>query len=143
MKSIHFDNLSSKWYYLPVIGLVALLLGLYFLFRDHEDAHLFYLFSTLISVILISRNFWYKAYVQHNKSRILMRINTSSQISLEFDSITHIKHEAKKLSITENAKIHEIDTEGVKPADVQKLVNLIVKYSEAFYEDARQVAYYK
>ncbi|GGE04503.1 hypothetical protein [Psychroflexus salis] len=143
MKSIHFDNLLSKWYYLPVLGLVVLLLGSYFLFREHEDAYIFYLFSTLISVILISRNFWYKAYVQYNKSRILMRINTSSQISLEFGSITHIKHEAEKLSLTENAKIHQIDIEDVQPADVQKLVNLIVRYSEAFYEDARQVAYYE
>lgn len=143
MKSIHFDNLSSKWYYLLVIGVVILLLGLYFLFRNHEDAHLFYLFSTFISVILISRNFWYKAYVQYNKSRILIRINTSSQISLEFDKITHIKHETKTLLITANAKIHPIDIDDVKPADVQKLVSLIIKHSNAFYEDARHVSYYK
>jgi hypothetical protein len=143
MKSIHFDNLSSKWYYIPVLGLVVLLLGSYFLFRGHEIAHLFYIFSTLISVILISRNFWYKAYVQYNKSRILMRINTSSQISLKFDSITKIEHQNNKLLITENTKIHPIDIEDVNPADVQKLVNLIVKNSNAFYEDARQITYYK
>lgn len=72
-----------------------------------------------------------------------MRINTSSQISLKFDSITKIKHQNDKLLITENAKIHPIDIEDVNPADIQKLVNLIVNYSEAFYEDARQLTYYK
>ncbi len=72
-----------------------------------------------------------------------MRINTSSQISLKFDSITKIEHQNNKLLITENAKIYPIDIEDVNPADVQKLVNLIVKNSNAFYEDARQITYYK
>ncbi|GGE37524.1 hypothetical protein [Psychroflexus planctonicus] len=143
MKNIHFDNLYSKWYYIPVLSVSVLLIASFILFRESEYAHLFYIFSTVLSVSLITRNFWYKAYVQYNSNRISIRINTSSQINLKFDGITKIEHQVDQLLITENAKVHLINIQHINPEDVQKLVNLLVERTSAFYEDIRELTYYK
>jgi hypothetical protein len=144
MKNIHFDNLYSKKYYIPVILILVVLIIL--IIKDSGQGEYAKVYSTilsLLSVILISRTFWYKNYVQHTSSRILIRMNRFSSINLDFDSITEIKHTETKLEITEKGKTHNVQIEGINPEHVQKLFNLLVERSHAQYEDISNLSYYE
>lgn len=143
MKNIHFDNLHSKKNYLTVLSGVGILLILYFILKDTEQEKIFFLILNLFSLILISRMFWYKAHVQYSASRISIKINNKSHINIKFDDMTHIEYGNTELIIKENAKTHKIDVEDVNPVDVQKLVNILVERSEAFYKDSSKLNYYE
>jgi hypothetical protein len=144
MKNIHFDNLYSKKYYIPVIVVMLVMLFLMISYSgDGEHTKVYSTILSLLSVIIISRSFWYKNYVQHTSSRILIRTNRFSSINLEFDKITEIKHSKTTLEITEKGKIHTIQIESINPEDVQKLVNLLVERSQAQYEDSFNLSYYE
>lgn len=143
MKNIHFDNLYSKKHYLPVLFGVGVLLVLYFIFKDTEHSKLFTLLLNFFALILISRMFWYKAHVQYSTSRISIKINSKSHINIMFDNLTNIEYAKDKLILTENTKTHKIGIEEVNPKDVQKLVNILVERSEAFYKDSSNLKYYE
>ncbi|MBZ9651344.1 hypothetical protein [Psychroflexus montanilacus] len=144
MKSIHFDNLSSKKHYLPILFGVGVLLVLYFIFKGTKHEKLLILILNLFAFISLFRMFWYKAHVQYNTSRrILTRINSTSQINIIFDNLTDIEYAKDKLILTENTKTHKIDIEDVNPNDVQKLINLMIQRSEAFYKDSSHLKYYE
>lgn len=86
---------------------------------------------------------WYKAHVQYNTSRVSIKINSKSHINIKFDNLTNIEYAKDKLILTENTKTHKIDIGDVNPQDVQKLVNVMVKRSEAFYKDSSHLKYYE
>lgn len=143
MKSIHFDNLSSKKHYLPILFGVGVLLVLYFIFKGTKHEKLLILILNLFALILLSRMFWYEAHVQYNTSRISIKINSKSHIHIKFNDLTDIEYAKHQLILTENTKTHKIDVEDVNPNDVQKLVNVMVERSEAFYKDSSHLKYYE
>lgn len=143
MKNIHFDNLTSKKHYLPILFGVGVLLVLYFIFKDTEHEKLLILILNLFALILLSRMFWYKAHVQYNTSRISIKINSKSHINIKFNDLTDIEYAKHQIILTENTKILKIDIEDVNPQDVQKLVNVMVERSEAFYKDSSHLKYYE
>lgn len=144
MKNIHFDKLSSRWYYWMILSITAVLL-VYFMFTAGKGRYasesLFFINFT--ALILLSRNYWYSTYVQYTKHRISIRINTTSRVGINFDDLTDVEIANAKLILTSKAKTYTIDIEDVNPKDVQKLVNLLVERTEAFYKDSGSQAYYE
>lgn len=143
MKSIHFDNLSSIKHYLPILFGVGVLLVLYFIFKGTKHEKLLILILNLFALISLFRMFWNKAHVQYNMSRISIKINSKSHIHIKFDNLTDIEYAKHQLILIENTKTHKIDIEDVNPNDVQKLINLMVQRSEAFYKDSSHLKYYE
>lgn len=142
MKTIKFDKLhTKKRYIITGIGLFTLFV-FYFTFKDSVHLWVFNLITSFAAVILISRPFWYEAYVQYTKQRISIRINNTSQVGINFDDLMNIENARTKLILSTKSKTHTIDVEDVNPKDVQKLVDLLVDRSEAFYRDSTNIKYY-
>lgn len=144
MKSIHFENLHTKRYYVLLLVINAVIL-IYFIATagNGKCAKELFFITLLFSFIGLGRKLWFKTYVHCTSRRILTRINSTSQINIIFDNLTDIEYAKDKLILTENTKTHKIDIEDVNPNDVQKLINLMIQRSEAFYKDSSHLKYYE
>lgn len=143
MKRIYFDDLHAKWYSIPLLAITIAAL-VYFLFTSGQGLYAKEVFfvSLCFSSFSLARKFWHKAYVSATPSRISIRINSTSQLNIKFDDITHIEYAKTKLIIKENSKTHTIDVEDIRPKDIMKLVQLLIDRSDAFYQDTSTLTYY-
>jgi hypothetical protein len=144
MKRIHFDNFHAKWYFVAAIVVCSLLLA-YSIFTEGQGRYAkeFMMVSLLMAVVLMIRKNWYASYVNYTQQRMLIRINSSSPISIDFDELTSVELRPAQLLLSTNSNHYTVDVEDIHPEDVQALINLLVKHSEAFYKDVSQPTYYE
>jgi len=143
MKRIHFVNLYSKSNLLPVLfGVVVIFILYAFLVNSDYEWYIMLLLNGF-ALILLSRVFWYKILVQYNTDRISMRINSKRHLTLKFDDLTEIRYNTDELLLTENTKRHRIGLDGINPKDIQKLIQILVKRSDAVYKDLEGLYYYE
>ena len=83
----------------------------------------------LYQAIFHSRMFWFKNYVQWNKTGILIRIKSFFGKSISFENVIDSKLENNILTIYEyNGKNYNFDLTEIDEKDSQKLSNIINKY---------------
>lgn len=134
MKKIKFDNLQYNWYFISMILLSSIFLCIgYFELIEFENPNTYRKIIAgghFIQIILLSRMFWFKNYVQWNKKGIVIRIKPFFGKSISFDDIRNTKIENKVFTIHKyNGKIYDFDVKEIEENDVKKLYDIINQYS--------------
>jgi len=130
-KKIHFDNIrNSIWIAILILSLFFILAGAFELI-EFENPKLNKRISAIgffLQVIYFSKMFWYKNYVQWNKKGAVIRINSWSAKSLNFDQIKKTELVESKLIITkDNGNKVTFNLNEIAESDSQKLNELILK----------------
>jgi len=130
-KKIHFDNMKSWiWIAILILSLIFILVGTFELF-EFENPKLNKRISVIgffLQVIYFSKMVWYKNYVQWDKKGAVIRINSWSGKSLNFDEIKKTELIEKKLIITkDNGNTVTFDLNEIAESDTQKLNEIMIK----------------
>lgn len=138
MQRIHFDNLSGDW--IRVVLLMAsaffILIG-YGMIFNYEN-HLLSALGFLIQIILFSKIFWYKNYVQWNKKGIVIKTNRIKSKSIPFEDIKTLIAAEDDLTLELLCRPDKkIRLNHIHDKDINRLIRLLVEHSQAKFVDKR------
>lgn len=138
MKRIHFDKLSGNWVRIGwmIASLILILTGYGILF-DYENS-LVSALGFLIQIIILSRIFWYKNFVQWNKKGIVIKTHVLKSKSITFEDIDKIYAEENLISLELNrGKTIEINLEHIHDTDKNNLLRILIENSRSKFTDNR------
>lgn len=138
MKKIQFENLYWNWtrVTLLICASLCLLVG-YGLVLNYENG----LISSLgfvILIIILSKRFWYKNYVEYNKLGIVIKLNLITDRTIKFNEIDKIKINDDKLIVKLNSeRKFEFKITDINSTDISKLLKILVENSKSIFTDSR------
>lgn len=142
MKRIHFENLTWNWsrISLIIIALLSFIIG-FGLVLDYKNS-LITIIGFLTIIFLASKRLWYKYYVEYNKFGILIKLNTITNKTINFNEIDKIK-------INDNSLIVELKSErnfdfkitDINNSDSDKLLRILVENSKSEFTDDRNALF--
>ena len=138
MKRIHFENLSWNWTRIALLVLASLcLLVGYGLILNYENGLITSL-GFVILIIMLSKRFWYKNYVEYNKLGIVIKLNLITDKTLKFNEIDKIKINDDKLIVKLNSeRKFEFNITDINSSDINKLLRILVENSKSIFTDSR------
>ena len=136
MESIHFENLSWNWQRLLMLSIAAgcMLVG-YGIIPGYEN-NLIISLGFLILIVLLSKRFWYKNYVEYNKLGIVIKLHLIKGKTIKFKEINQIKDQTLKVSLSTNKEV-KFKLRSIKEADKDQLIRLLVENSNSKLIDHR------
>ena len=136
MEKIQFDNLQSKRVsILMILAAIFILVGVFKPFNlfSAEIYKWMSFLGFLLQIILFSRMFWFKNYVQWNKRGIVIKIDSWFGFgeSLKFNDIKSINFEETTIELTlfGGRRKRIINVSHIVLADRQQLQQLLQKYT--------------
>lgn len=134
MKKIHFNQLKFKnWSsVLLIISLLFILFGSFEIikFEYKKINRIITSLGFLLQVIFYSKMFFYKNYVEWNKTGMNIKINRFIAKSIEFDNLKTIELENKSLKIIEKTgREKKIEIYNIENNDIEKLIKIIKQNS--------------
>ena len=138
MESIHFEHLSWNWQRILLLSIAAVCMLVGFGIIPGYENNLITSFGFLILIVLLSKRFWYKNYVEYNKLGIVIKINLVLHKTLKFGEINHIviKDQTLKVSLSTNKEV-KFKLRSIKEADKDQLIRLLVENSNSKLIDHR------
>ena len=138
MESIHFEHLSWNWQRILLLNIAAgcMLVG-YGIIPVYEN-NLITSFGFLILIVLLSKRFWYKNYVEYNKLGIVIKLQLIKDKTIKFKDIDHIVFDDSKLKISlSSGKELQFKLDSIENADRHKLIRILVENSNSKLIDHR------
>ncbi|SHF01341.1 hypothetical protein SAMN05444278_1158 [Psychroflexus salarius] len=138
MKKIHFENLSWNWTRITflVLALLCLLVG-HGLILNYENGLITSL-GFLILIIMLSKRFWYKNYVEYNKLGIVIKLNLITDKTIKFNEIDKITINDDNLIVElESERKFEFKIMDLDESDINKLLRILVENSKSKFTDSR------
>ena len=138
MKRIHFENLSWNWTRIALLILASscLLVG-YGLISNYENGLLTSL-GFVILIIMLSKRFWYKNYVEYNRFGIVIKLNLLTDRTIKFNEIDTIKIKDDKLIMKLNSeRKFEFKITDIDSSDLNKLLRILIENSKSIFTDSR------
>lgn len=145
LKSIHFEQMNKlSFMRLSLIALaVACLILSHTVFEDSPYEKI-RVFAFIIPIIYLGRRFWFKNYIRWNKNTIILKFHYFVDHSFKFTDIYSLQRLENLLRIgLSSGKVYDFNIENIKPSDISKLNKIIIKYSNAGFNDYRENAYYE
>ncbi|WP_162533564.1 hypothetical protein [Dokdonia sp. Dokd-P16] len=138
MKKINFENLSWNWTRIALLILASLcLLVGYGLILNYKNGLITSL-GFMILVIMLSKRFWYKNYVEYNKLGIVIKLNLITDRTIKFSEIDKIKLNDDKLIVQLNSERKiEFQITDIDSSDINKLLRILVENSKSIFTDNR------
>lgn len=140
VQKIYFLNLSQNWSesLLLVSALIILLTGYGVLF-SYENKFLIVI-GFLAILVYLSRMFWFKNYVGYNKIGMLIKTHYIKSKSLKFCEVESLTINDKALKIKSLNKTIEIKIKDILDSDINKLIEILIEYSNNKLLDHRHTA---
>lgn len=138
MNKIHFENLTWNWLRISllIIASVSFMIG-YGLILDYENG-LISAFGFIIIIILLSKRFWYKNYVEYNKSSIIIKLNITTDKKIKFESIDKVSIDQNRLSLfLSNNNDFTFKVSNIYRDDINKLIRILLENSKPRFIDHR------
>ena len=138
MKKIHFENLSWNWIRITflILALLCLLVG-YGLILNNENG-LITILGFLILIIMLSRRYWNKNYVEYNKLGIVIKLNLINDKTIKFSEIDKIDIYDDNLIVKlKSEREFEFKLTDINNSDKNKLVKILVENSNSNFIDNR------
>jgi hypothetical protein len=115
---------------LLAISIFAILIGMFSEFEQDDIAINKFLIGLGVGLqlIILSRMFWFRHYVQWTKEGMMIRIKSFLGTSFQFDDVQNINFETDRLQITKtNGKILLINLSGIRESDSLKLKEILTR----------------
>ena len=138
MKKIYFENLSWNWIRISFLVLASLCLSIdYGLILNYKNGLITSL-GFVILIIMLSKRFWYKNYVEYNKLGIVIKLNLITDRTIKFSEIDKIKINDDKLIVQlNNERKIEFKIKNMDSSDINKLLRILVENSKSIFTDNR------
>ena len=138
MKKIYFENLSWNWIRISFLVLTSLCLSIgYGLILNYKNGLITSL-GFVILIIMLSKRFWYKNYVEYNKLGIVIKLNLITDRTIKFSEIDKIKINDDKLIVQlNNERKIEFKITDIDSSDINKLLRILVENSKSIFTDNR------
>ncbi|WP_405250521.1 hypothetical protein [Dokdonia sp. Asnod3-C12] len=138
MKKINFENLSWNWTRITLLILASLcLLVGSGLILNYENGLITSL-GFVILIIMLSKRFWYKNYVEYNRLGIVIKLNLITDRTIKFNEIDKININDNKLIVKINSERKlEFQITDIDSSDINKLLRILVENSKSIFTDNR------
>jgi len=138
MKKIYFENLSWNWTRIALLILASLCLLVGCGLILNYDNGLITSLGFVILIIMMSKRFWYKNYVEYNKLGIVIKLNLITDRTIKFSEIDKIKLNDDKLIVQlNNERKIEFKITDIDSSDINKLLRILVENSKSIFTDNR------
>ena len=135
MKKIHFNNISSwKNGILIIPSIICFLIGTFELFSEPNTLwnKRISILGTILMIIFYLKMVYGRYYVGWNKVGITIRIKSFIGKSFNFKDVKSTDLKNRILTVVKkNGKKIELDLSEIEKSDVNKLSEIIVKYTVA------------
>lgn len=134
MKKLHFDNLGDNKILLLIMVLagIFLVVGIFEIipFENPKWNRIISSFGFLLQMLVYSRMFWFKYYVQYNTKGAVIKLNSFLGKTVRFEDIkaTHFENEILTILKNDGTKL-TFDLNAIVAEDAQKLNRIIVKHT--------------
>ncbi|SNV32269.1 Uncharacterised protein [Chryseobacterium taklimakanense] len=79
-----------------------------------------------ILMVIFSKMFWFKNYVQWNRKGIMIKLNNSWGKNYKFEEISNFNLQNNELIISKfNGQINAFNLQNIEPESINKLINIL------------------
>lgn len=132
MKKIKFDQLNFRsnktQFFLMILAGTLILLNFLEVFNNFDPRIEKYsnVIAYFILMLIFSKMFWFKNYVQWNKKGIMIKLNNSWGKNYRFEEISNVNLENNQLIISKfNGQRNNFNLQNIDRESINKLINIL------------------
>ena len=132
MKKINFDQLNFRsnktQFFLMILAGTLILLNFLEVFNNFDPRIEKYsnVIAYFILMLIFSKMFWFKNYVQWNKKGIMIKLNNSWGKNYRFEEISNVNIENNQLIISKfNGQRNNFNLQNIDRESINKLINIL------------------
>ena len=132
MKKIKFDQLNFRsnktQFFLMILAGTLILLIFLEVFNNFDPRIEKYsnVIAYFILMLIFSKMFWFKNYVQWNKKGIMIKLNNSWGKNYRFEEISNVNLENNQLIISKfNGQRNNFNLQNIDRESINKLINIL------------------
>ncbi|WP_095069409.1 hypothetical protein [Chryseobacterium taklimakanense] len=132
MKKIRFDQLNFKsnkaQFFLMILAGILIFLNFLEIFNNSDPRIEKYsnAIAYFILMVIFSKMFWFKNYVQWNRKGIMIKLNNSWGKNYKFEEISNFNLQNNELIISKfNGQINAFNLQNIEPESINKLINIL------------------
>ncbi|MBP9648632.1 MAG: hypothetical protein KBD91_05155 [Paludibacteraceae bacterium] len=132
MKKIKFDQLNFRsnktQFFLMILAGTLILLNFLEVFNNFDPRIEKYsnVIAYFILMLIFSKMFWFKNYVQWNKKGIMIKLNNSWGKNYRFEEISNVNLENNQSIISKfNGQRNNFNLQNIDRESINKLINIL------------------